>query len=519
MRTYYKTALYGLLCTLSLGMTACTANYEDINQNPYGVTDGQMDRDGYNIISALLTMQNNVIPTEVNTCQFTDCVLGGPWGGYFSDSNASWDAKISTYNASDNWMYPMFKDIIPAIYPAYRRLQHVTTAAVPLSIAMILKVAAMHRITDTYGPIPYSKIGGEGKLQVTYDTQKSIYQTMFDELDLAIKQLTEHQAETITAKADLIYGGDLKNWIRYANSLKLRLAMRVVYADEELARTKAVEAVSHPLGVITSNAGNAALTTFGEKGNPMDVSVKYNDGDSHANADITSYMNGYQDPRRAAYFVKSAFTEAPYMGLRSGITIPAASTFTKYSAIRISGASPLQWMNAAEVAFLRAEGALRGWQMGGTAQSFYEQGIRLSFEQWKVSGADAYIADAEHQPEIYKDPLGIYSHTGTTSTITIHWNDSDTFERNLERIIVQKWIANWTLGNEAWAERRRTGYPQLMPVVVNGSQGLLKNGDTPRRLPYPLDEYSSNTVNVRDGVAKLGGADNIATRVWWDCKK
>ncbi len=517
---------YTLLIAAAALLGACTANYEDINRNPNEVLEKEKERDGYNIIGAMLNIQNWVVPSEEHACQFTENMLGGSYSGYFADSNSGWNGgKFGTFNAPNNWLRVFFQDFIPEIYPNLDDLAEATDDPIPLAVAQVMKIAAMHRVTDTYGPIPYSHIG-EG-LEVEYDSQQDIYEGFFEELDGAIATLTLYQGESFSSKADKVFYGDVKNWVRFANSLKLRLAMRIVYADPAGAQLRAEQAVTHEIGVMEGNEHNAALRVFGNAGNPILKAATYNSatgfatgGDHHAGADITCYMNGYGDPRRAAYFIPSTFASPnTYMGLRSGITIPTSTTAYQYSGIKLSTDSPLQWMNAAEVAFLRAEGALRGWSMGGTAQSFYETGIRLSFEQWGATGADAYLANSTAKPAAYADPNGTYSYATPSSTITVKWADGD-FEASLERIIVQKWIANWTLGNESWAERRRTGYPRLMPVMVNNSNGgVLGDSDTPRRLPYPLEEYQTNLANVSSAVSTLlGGADNMATRVWWDCK-
>lgn len=152
--------------------------------------------------------------------------------------------------------------------------------------------------------------------------------------------------------------------------------------------------------------------------------------------------------------------------------------------------------------------------MGGSAKSFYEEGIRLSFEQWGVSGADNYIADNTSMPEGYKDPAGLNSYSGATSKITIAWDDSDN-SGNLERIITQKWLANFPLGLEAWAEYRRTGFPKLMPVVVNNSGGTVSSQRGARRLAYPQDERTNNAEYYQHALQMLGGADNMGTDVWW----
>ena len=206
---------------------------------------------------------------------------------------------------------------------------------------------------------------------------------------------------------------------------------------------------------MSDNADNAQLSISST--NPFYVIMyEYNGGDSRVGADITTYMNGYNDPRRAAMFTQSTFAEGNgYYGLRTGIAIPDGNTAHAYSNYNVSTNSKILWMNAAEVAFLRAEGALRGWNMGGTAKEFYEQGIRLSFAQWEVQGADAYLADATSTPALYTDPAGLNSYTGATSSITIAWNDEASDEENLERIITQKWLANFPLGHQWWHCKHR----------------------------------------------------------------
>ena len=116
---------------------------------------------------------------------------------------------------------------------------------------------------------------------------------------------------------------------------------------------------------------------------------------------------------------------------------------------------------------------------------------------------------------LYNDPVGNNSYSGKTSTITIAWNDSDTPEQQLERVITQKWLAMFPLGLEAWADYRRTGYPQLMPVKINNSGGIVSTARGARRLAYPQEERINNLDNYNAAVGLLGGADNMATDVWW----
>lgn len=516
---------------------SCTGNYLEINSDPYAVGSDELQRDGYIIRSALTGIANGVISPDVNTTQFTECLLGGPMAGYLADANAGFANTISNYNPTDNWtnVFMQSDRMMPVIYTNLTQLRQVTDNPVILAVGEVIKVAAMHRICDTYGPIPYTKVGQDGKLQVEYDSQEVAYKAMIDELTAAVEALTASRTVNFAPSSDVIYGGVTEKWIKFANSLKLRLAMRISYADPAFAKQAAEEAVAHEVGVFTSNADNALLGTFGVDGNPINVAVKYNmathedkslcatGGDSHAAADIICYMNGYNDARRAAYFTQSEWPASEYVGLRHGILIPDHATVGhKYSGVKIASDSPLCWMNAAEVSFLRAEGAaVFGWNMGGNAQDFYEEGVRLSFEQWGAGDATSYLADSSSLPETYVDPAGTNSYSGLLSNVTVAWDETADTETKQERIITQKWIANWLLGNESWADWRRTGYPKLIPASDEGnkSNGTVDSMTGARRMPYPRDEYVNNPANIAKAVSDyLKGADNMSTRLWFDCK-
>ena len=518
----------------ALSLTACTGGFLKKNSDPYAVDGDELSRDGYAIRLALTGMADGVISPDVNTTQFTECLLGGTMSGYLADANAGWANTISNYNPTDNWtnVFMQSDRVIPMVYTNYAMLHRVTENPVLLAVGDVIKVAAMHRVTDTYGPIPYSRIGVGGKLQVEYDSQADVYKSMIEELDAASEILMKNRTTNFAASSDIIYGGVTEKWAKFANSLRLRLAMRISYADPELAKKTAEAAVNNEVGVITSNADNARRISFGVDGNPINRAVKYNmaqhtpacvtGGDSHAAADIVTYMNGYDDPRRSAYFTVSEWGGS-YEGLRRGIVIPDhAATGHKYSGVNITEASPVVWMNAAEVAFLKAEAAaVFGFDMGGDAKDFYNEGIRLSFEQWNVGSADAYIANGSRTPAAYVDPAGTNTYGGALSSITVAWDDAATVEQKQERIITQKWIANWLLGNEAWADWRRTGYPVLIPATDAGnkSNGMVDSAKGARRMPYPSDEYVNNASNISAAVSTmLRGADNMNTRLWFDCK-
>lgn len=535
-----------LINSIILGMTtvafvSCTGDYLEINSNPY--QPGDLTPDGYGLSSAMSNIAGCVVSPDVNTAQFTDCLLGGPMGGYYADSKVSgWDNTISNYNPTDNWTNVFLKSdrIIPVLYTnltVVEKLCEESGDDMPLMVANIIKVAAMSRVTDTYGPIPYSQIGKDGKIETPYDPQDKVYDKFFEELTNSVNalnaKLVDNPDYTIPSSADYVYKGDVKKWIRFANSLKMRLAMRIVYADKEKAQARFVEAMD-PVngGIMEQNDQNAMWDYFKSSSNPIYVASRYNSaegsltgGDSHAAADIICYMNGYNDNRREKYFVKSEYGYHEYVGVRRGIELSTlGKNARKYSGINVAESDPVIWMNAAETYFLRAEAvAVHGFTNPHetmTAKDLYEEGIRKSFEQW---GADLgyYLEDGYSTPQTYNDPESVNSYSERLSEITVKWNDGAAQEEKQERIIIQKWIANWTLGNEAWADYRRTGYPKLIPATAEGNKsgGKVDSELGARRMPYPADEYVSNKNNVLEAVSEyLKGADEMGTFIWWDCK-
>lgn len=262
-------------------------------------------------------------------------------------------------------------------------------------------------------------------------------------MDNAINVLLENKGALLVSTADYVYGGDVEKWLKFANSLRLRLAMRIAYANPTKAKEIAEACITSEAGLITANVDNAAWNYFGSITNSLFTALRYNaetsGGDTHAAADIICYMNGYNDNRRASYFELASNGE--YVGLRRGIDITKdaiANHFVDYSTVKISASDPILWMNAAEVSFLRAEGiAIFGFNMGGSAEEFYNQGIRLSFEQWKADGVDEYLSNSTRIPATYVDPFAGQNYNTKLSTITVKWDEKATKEEKQERIIIQ----------------------------------------------------------------------------------
>lgn len=521
-----------------LTLASCTGQFEKYNTNPNQVTDAQMEVKNYRTGTKVLNLQSLVIPVEEHMYQFNESLSGGPFGGYIGSTVETWSNRFETYNPSADWRKWPFSNVITETYAPYRGIAGGTNDEVANAFATLFRVAIMHRVTDSYGPIPYTDAVANEGIYVKYDSQEDVYNTMFSELDKAIEVFRENANIDASAWSnyDYVYYGNMAQWYKYANSLKLRMAMRISYIRPELAKAMAAEAIA--AGIIETNADNAMMHAAENR-----TALIYNDwGDHRVGADIICYMNGYADPRREKMFttvpVKSGSgTVDGYAGIRIGSDVASkTAAVAGYSNLIVTSSTPYLWMNAAEVSFLKAEYELR-WGSAETARDLYESGIRLSFEERGADGAEDYLADAVKMPEAYTDPVGTYSVTERQSSITIAWEESgnlangtapaaDAAERNLERIITQKWIAIFPLGVEAWSEYRRTGYPRLLESPQDKGNDGVDLQHHARRLNYPAEEYSMNIDNLNAAIAKLNGetsgerkGDLMSTRLWWDVKQ
>lgn len=517
IRNYIKASACMAIASLLAG---CTGNFEDYNTNPYG--PGKGDLLGDNVETGILieAMLPAIMQGQQNNSQMIDQMVGLEYGGHSSMINP-WGngGNFYTYNPRIGWYGSPFDTAMPQIYTNFFQIADKTgKKGLLYAWAKIIRVAASLKISDCYGPIPYSKITGV-EYTVAYDDMKELYNSMFADLDDAIASIKAVLASgadvSSLAEFDHVYSGNFTKWVKYANTLKLRMALRIVNADETLARVKAEEAVHDAIGVMTE-AGDAAYTTYNDGMNPF-YRAGYtwnNGGEFRASANITSYMNGYNDPRLPAYF-EPAEKGGAYVGVRNGIS-QTANTFAGYQQLsrnKVAEGDPLLIMSAAEAYFLRAEGSLRKWDMGGSAKELYENGVSTSMSEKKATIGN-YLS-RESKPEDYTDPLNSkYSHKAM-STISPVYDEKAGFETNLERIIVQKWLATYPNGWETWADIRRTGYPRFFPVGDNLSGGVVNSERGMRRLPYPQSEYNTNLANVEAAAAMLGGSDNAGTDLWW----
>jgi hypothetical protein len=538
MKTNYTKIKYWFGLTfaglgLVLSQQSCTKDFDKYNTNKYNATDSLLKIDGEGLGTFMLPMQLKIFSTTNYEYQVQQNLNADIFSGYMMSYDPfNGGVNNTNYYLKPDWDTAPFDVGFSNIMANWLQVSKRAGTTNPdfLAVANILKVEGMHRVTDVYGPMPYSQFG-KGGFTTPYDSQEAIYNQFFTELDFAIKTLgqyiKDHPGQKPFAPYDLVYAGDYKEWLKFANSLKLRLAMRISMINPTLAKTKAEEAAADPNGLISNNGDNAFVNyANGISFTNSLWSVCYEYKDINMGGPMECYLKGFNDPRISAYFVPNADSAAikgtnVYHGMRNGIDVTLSPKYATANLLNLTKSSPIRLFTASETNFLQAEGALRGWAMGGSAQTFYNQGIIYSFAQNNVALGN-YLSDATSTEAPYVDlgnpAYNLPKGSPYLSTITVLWNEGDTYQRKLERIITQKWLGLWPDGEEAWAEQRRTNYPVLMPVVINNSQGTISTTDFVRRLQFSQKEYNSNAAEVQKAITLLGGPDNGGTRLWWDLK-
>lgn len=507
------------LSVLTFLASSCI-DYED-NVNPNWANEDDMKVDNLKTGAFFQQMQTRVILVALGGKLSSDYQISRNlshdlFAGYAGSTLGAFN-NHNQYIWQNGWVNATFNEAYTGIMSPWKSINDIAIAQDRediAAIANIVKVAGMHPIADTFGPIPYINYGKSN----TYDSLEDVYKKFFEELDNAIDVLSPVAASgsKMLSDYDLVYGGNVTNWVKFANTLRLRLALRVVYADEALAKAEADKSFACPYGFIEAKNERAELsTTLATYENPLYIiDYEFNKGDTRVGASIVEIMKQFGDPRMSKYFV--ALADGSYQGCPLGINGNQARYQQETCHFNVTKFStPMVWMTAAESYFLRAEAALRGWNAGGDAKSFYERGVTVACEECDAA-TGSYLASTATLDK-YSDPISGFSYT-FNSTATPAWDDAASFEGKLERIATQRWINAFPNGAEGWSIVRRTGYPDLINVMNNGSNNTVDSDLGPRRLPFCQQEKDNNPEGVSAGVAALGGADNAGTRLWWDKK-
>lgn len=539
MKTKAYKYIVGVLA-LSL-FTAC--DFQKVNTNEFELLPEEGLMDGISIGGPITAMQKCVFPvgtqadgtSVANRYQTAYNLAADCWSGYFGQNNNWGGPNNLNYFLKDGWVASSYTESYSTVVPLWQDLKGKTETQFPevFALAQILKISAWHKATDMFGPIPY-KEAGKGLITVPYDSQEEVYKAMFKELSDAIEVLTKYADNgnsKLLPNADAVYAGDVHKWVVYANSLMLRLAMRVYYADAALSKKYALQAINHSYGVMKTKDDEAKMERGAslEFKNNLDVLInQYNE--CRMGSSMLAYLGGYQDPRLPKYFNTSTVSQAvtvgtygKYSGVPTGHDVSSNDAFRDSSRPAITSTTPTYWMRASEVYFLLAEAALHGFAVGGTAESLYEKGIEMSFEENGIASSEvADYMSSGLKPSAYSFHLtnpGVNVDVPAVTEATTAWSGTD--EEKLEKIMIQKWIALYPNGQEAWTEYRRTGYPKLHSVVTNYSNGEIDSEVGIRRMRFPTNKSTSaeDIANLESARKLLrGGLDKAGTRLWWDNK-
>jgi hypothetical protein len=488
--------IFVLIGVLALSVS-CNDDITELNVDPKNPTSVPAEA---LLGNAEKNLSDYMTSTNVNTNVFR--LFSQQWTETTYLDESRYD--ILQRNVPDNTWRTLYRDVLRDLQEA----QKITSAegtvtpeeeAVKknkLAIIEVLNVYTYSVLVDIFGNIPYSEaLDAQGHPSPSYDDAETIYADLFARLDAAIANINTD--EDSFGSAEFIYGGDMAAWSKFANSLKLRMAITVADAPglAGTAATAATEAVA--AGVFESNADNAAFHYLGAQPNTnplyedLVTSGRY---DFIAAEPFVDYMNSLNDPRRAAYYIPvgSDYVGGPYA---------QGGDFFEYSSpgdpsdpstpqtILLDPTLEGLLLNYTETEFLQAEAVERGWAVGGSAADHYNNAVTSSIVYWGGSDADAlaYLA----QPSV------------NYATAAPTWQ---------EKIGNQAWIGYYNRGFEAWTTWRRLDYPQL---EAPDNAAAAAEGQIPKRFTYPVLEQTLNGSNYAAASSAIGG-DKLATRLFWD---
>lgn len=540
--------------------------YADINVN-YTVTAA----DSADILTTLADapglFRSFLYEGYYNDYQITTNLSHDIYGGYMANNQPDHSMKTPDYGYSDGWSSTRWKWFYTRRSAEYRALlrafkfndapQHYRNMFYVTRIYYAFLALAQ---TDTYGDIPFREYVQARKPEtnnVQYDRQEQVYDAMFRMLEQAVDSIDPYDVTQYVITADdICYSGNMMRWLRFANSLRLRMALRISNVAPERAKKEAEAALNNQWGMMTSNADNmqtvphyapvtmGGLDTGGEENCLAMCSVAYkgesvmswdleyfyrtestDGGRYHIKTGRSTFVEKIIDPRCLVCWYRSGMTEATlavgedsqrndFVGCKRGAQAPDISMgVLNYSLTRtqpkpasknlnpdywFNYSRPTVWMGYAETLFLKAEAVLRGYKgtgLDGDAEDYYRQGVQASMDYYEID-----------YPTALKYINGLHALNDGTFT-------SGNRERMLEAIITQKWLAVFPNGNEAWAEFRRTDYPALANQLTNNSGGDVPMGKNIKRLLYPNSEASNKYYTEHPALQRN---NTQGTRLWWD---
>lgn len=464
---------FGILA-LSIGLlSSCeTVDFGDENINPNQPSKAST--------AALLTSAMRSLPGHISETN------GNMWVQYISQVTYTEGSRYSTTQWSyDGWYAGALKDIQEVIDLNTEDAASYTnggTTANQIAVAKILKAYYIQFITDTWGMVPFSEaLLGVDNIAPAFDSQEAIYLASFDLIDEALASINSSG----TLNGDILFGGNMGDWKKFANTLKLTMAMRIADADPATAQAKFNEARSGAIASVSENINYPYLT---EDTNDNPWQDRFETREDFALSDVfVNHLSGMNDPRLAEYAELPAsggdYTGIPY-GVENPNVLQADVSFIDSDVIYDGTQKGGAIFTYAQVAFSIAEAAQRGWT-SDSVEDWYNAGIQASMDQWGVDAdaASAYLAQASVQFDSTKA---------------------------MEQIATEKWVSLYLQGFEAWSEWRRLDYPQLSPAP-----DALSGTGIPVRYGYSANTAALNEANYNAAVSAQG-ADNQDTKLWWD---
>ena len=406
------------------------------------------------------------------------------WAMAVYQDEAQYD--FSTRNIPQAWWTSLYRDVLVDLKESARLITADATIdpgvkANQLAIVDLMQVYTYNILINSFGDIPYTEALDPTKLFPKYDDAKTVYADLLKRVADDIGKLKTTSA-SFSASEDLVYKGSVAKWIKFANSMRMKMGMIIADVDNATAKTN-VEAAD--AGAMSSAADNAMFTYLSStpNTNPLYADIVLGGrGDYVAAADLMDQLVALNDPRKPLYFgVNNA-------GLYQGGVVGKVNTYSDMSkpSAQVSAApAPLVLLDYIETEFYRAEAIERGYTVAGTAETHYNNAITASILFWGGTATDAstYLANSS---VAYSTATGAYK----------------------QKIGFQKWLALYNRPFEEWTELRRLDFP-VLTLAVGAKSGF------PVRYQYPNNEQQLNGTNYTAAAAKIGG-DKVETKLWWD---
>lgn len=521
MKRLYKNKICGMLIALALSASSCSESaLLELNVNKNAVTDMNM--------AYLFSLATLNIGAEYENTR-GPMLYAAPMIQHTASLSDIFTGDKYTYSApySGAYMETHYLSVVKLYTQVILETADDATQANVNGAAMIMKAFDLHRMTDMYGDIPYTTAGkgllGEEHWFPVYENQRDVYYAMIEDLKSARDKMSDSSLPL--GVQDFIYSGDVSKWKKFANSMLMRIALRMSNVDP--ARAQEVFTEAYASGAFTSNADNAYIHYLE---GPQAVNRNgLNDGywntrrysrDCKISRTFMNWMVSNNDPRLMIVsggigdpVAPSSWNVAPaaQKGMPNGYTsatlrptlspqeIPAfnAGGNTIYSMLNLrylDWSDPYLLQTYSEVALMEAEAVLKGW-ITGDANTFFTQGVTAAVNHWTVFDASFAVPA-----------------TATAAYVRNRGFEAASAEDKLRLIGEEYWAATYLNDLESWANWRRTSYPVLTPTQ---DPNRYEANAIPRRLKYWENEIASNPVKYGTAIQRMGG-DNFMTRMWWD---